>query len=82
MILYAHRRIEPQPILEPSTNLPIGVKMVYIGHMENNTAIRDYFTDTEWDAIFDAICEFQDHGEDESEMSAQIQSKITKLFAN
>ena len=56
--------------------------MVYIGHMENNTAIRDYFTDTEWDAIFDAICEYQDHGEDESEMSAQIQSKITKLFAN
>ena len=56
--------------------------MVYISHMENNTAIRDFFTETEWDAIFDAICEFQDHGEDEGEMSAQIQSKITKLFAN
>jgi hypothetical protein len=50
--------------------------------MENNTAIRDFFTETEWDALFDAICEYQDHGEDESEMSAQIQSKITKLFAN
>jgi hypothetical protein len=47
-----------------------------------NTAIRDFFTDTEWDAIFDAICEYQDHGEDESEMSHQIQSKISKLFNN
>ena len=81
MILYAHRRIEPQPILEPSTILPIGVKMVYIGHMENNTAIRDFFTETEWDAIFDAICEFQDHGEDEHLISHTIQMKIRELFA-
>ena len=69
-------------LIKLSTISPIGVKMVYIGHMENNTAIRDFFTDTEWDAIFDAICEFQDHGEDESEMSHQIQSKISKLFNN
>ena len=55
---------------------------MYCSLMDKTNAIRDYFTDTEWDAIFDAICEFQDHGEDESEMSAQIQSKITKLFAN
>ena len=65
-----------------STNLPIGVKMVYIGHMENNTAIRDYFTETEWDAIFDAICEFQDHGEDEHLISHTIQMKIRELFNN
>mgnify|MGYP000918422895 CR=1 FL=1 len=50
--------------------------------MEKNTAIRDYFTEEEWDAIFDAICEYQDHGEDESERSHQIQLKISKLFIN
>ena len=48
--------------------------------MENNTAMRDFFTETEWDAIFDAICEFQDHGEEEAELSHQIQLKISKLF--
>jgi hypothetical protein len=47
-----------------------------------NTAIINYFTDDEWDALFEAICEYQDHGPEESDMSAQIQSKITKLFAN
>ena len=50
--------------------------------MENNTAIRNYFTETEWDAIFDAICEFQDHGEDEHLISHTIQMKIRDLFAN
>ena len=50
--------------------------------MENNTAIRDYFTETEWDAIFDAICDYADHGEEEYDMSRQVQSKISKLFAN
>lgn len=48
--------------------------------MENNTAIRDFFTEDEWDAIFDAICEYQDHGPEESEMSSKIQSKIRQLF--
>ena len=54
--------------------------MVYIGHMEKNHAILNYFTDDEWDALFEAICEYQDHGPEESDMSAQIQSKISKLF--
>ena len=69
-------------LIKLSTISPIGVKMVYIGHMENNTAIRDYFTEDEWDAIFDAICEFQDHGEDEHLISHTIQMKIRELFAN
>ena len=50
--------------------------------MEKNHAIINFFTDDEWDALFEAICEYQDHGPEESDMSAQIQSKITKLFAN
>ena len=47
-----------------------------------NTAIRDYFTEEEWDALFDAICEYQDHGEEYVSLSNQIQSKISKLFRN
>ena len=50
--------------------------------MDKTNAIRDYFTEEEWDAIYYAICEYQDHGEEESEISAQIQSKLYKLFAN
>ena len=42
--------------------------------------IKEFFTEEEWDAIFDAICEYQDHGPEESEMSHQIQLKISKLF--
>ena len=34
--------------------------MVYIGHMEKNHAILNYFTDEEWDAIFDAMCDYAD----------------------
>jgi hypothetical protein len=41
---------------------------------------RQLFTETEWDAIFDAICEFQDHGEDEHLISHTIQMKIRELF--
>ena len=78
----AHRaKPDRWPILEPSTILAKGTKIGYCSLMDKTNAIRDYFTETEWDALFDAICEYQDHGEDESEMSAQIQSKITKLFA-
>ena len=72
--------VRPGPVGEPSTIRADGVKMVYIGHMENNHAILNYFTDDEWDALFEAICEYQDHGPEESDMSAQIQSKISKLF--
>jgi hypothetical protein len=36
--------------------------------------IKDFFTEEEWDAIFDAICS------EEFDMSRQIQSKISKLF--
>ena len=50
--------------------------------MDKTNAIRDYFTETEWDAIFDAICEFQDHGEDEHLISHTIQMKIRELFNN
>tara|TARA_B100000902_G_scaffold44867_2_gene52505 strand:- start:41763 stop:42011 length:249 start_codon:yes stop_codon:yes gene_type:complete len=44
--------------------------------------VRSYFTESEWDTLFDAICEFQDHGDEESEMSYNIQSKMQELFVN
>ena len=44
--------------------------MVYIGHMENNTAIRDFFTDTEWDAIFDVI-EYKEEWEKEEKFNVE-----------
>jgi len=48
--------------------------------MDKTNAILNYFTDDEWDAIFDAICDYADHGEEEYDMSRQVQSKISKLF--
>ena len=50
--------------------------------MENNTAIRDYFTEDEWDAIFSALSDYQDYGSEEAEQSRSAQSKISKLFNN
>ena len=42
--------------------------------------VKAYFTDDEWDAIFTAVCEYQDYGQEEAEMSSVLQSKISKLF--
>ena len=68
-----------------STNLPIGVKMVYIGHMENNTAIRDFFTDTEWDLIYTLLDQNRQYEDPEMEGIEDYDTalqKITKLFNN
>ena len=62
----AIRRAEAELAGEPAPDL------TYFGWKD--------FTDDEWDALFEAICEYQDHGPDESDMSAQIQSKIRQLF--
>ena len=40
MILYAHRRIEPQPILELSTILPIGHQMGYCYQVVRNLPLK------------------------------------------
>ena len=42
--------------------------------------VKAYFTDDEWDAIYNAMADYQDHGEEETEMSYVVQSKITLLF--
>lgn len=56
----------------------------YIKHSSNKpmstTAIRDYFTDKEWDAIDQAMGDFQDYGEEEAEHADNIRYKIGMLF--
>lgn len=42
--------------------------------------VKCYFTEDEWDAIYNALADYQDHGEEEAEMSYMVQSKITELF--
>ena len=42
--------------------------------------IQDFFTEEEWDAIYSAMADYQDHGEHETEIAYQIQAKITHLY--
>lgn len=44
--------------------------------------VRAYFTDEQWDAIYGAMEDYQDYGNEEAEMSYEIQSKISLLFKN
>jgi|TARA_B100001094_G_scaffold39008_1_gene33442 hypothetical protein len=47
--------------------------------MYNN--MKEFFTEDEWNAIYDSLADYQDHGETETELSYSIQSKITALFS-
>lgn len=44
--------------------------------------MMDLFTEDEWDAIYNAMADYQDHGEEESDLAYSVQSKITALFNN
>ena len=44
------------------------------------TASRDYFTDEEWDAIDQAMGDFQDYGDEQAEYADSIRHKIGMLF--
>ena len=44
----------------------------------STTTIKDYFTDQEWDAIYDALTEYRGCVDDESVDSAY--SKVAALF--
>jgi hypothetical protein len=50
--------------------------------MTDTTSIKEFFTNEEWDAIYEAMSEFQDHGDYESDLTDSVQSKISKLFLN
>ena len=54
-----------------------------IGYMEkqfSSQMIQKFFTEDEWDAIYNAMADYQDHGESETELSYSVQEKITELF--
>ena len=42
----------------------------------------DLFTEDEWDAIYNAMADYQDHGEEECDLAYSVQNKITALFNN
>lgn len=50
--------------------------------MPDTTSIKEFFTNEEWDAIYEAMSDYQDHGDYESEMTDSIQLKIQQLFLN
>lgn len=45
-----------------------------------NQMLQIMFTEDEWDAIYNAMADYQDHGEEEAEIAHEIQSKITMMF--
>jgi len=47
--------------------------------MYNN--LKEIFTEDEWNAIYDAMADYQDHGETETDLAHSVQSKITELFS-
>ena len=42
--------------------------------------IRNFFTDSEWDAIDSALSDYQDYGEIESELASSVHTKMYQLF--
>lgn len=47
--------------------------------MYNN--LKEFFTEDEWNAIYYAMADYQDHGEEEYDLSYSIQSKLIELFS-
>ena len=42
--------------------------------------IEGFFTDDEWNAIEEAMGDYQDYGDNAAELASQIEYKIYKLF--
>ena len=58
--------------------------------MENKTTtlstmqlqtVRDFFTETEWDAIDSALADYQDYGDQETDLMNSIADIMQMLFA-
>ena len=45
-----------------------------------NQMLQILFTEDEWDAIYNAMADYQDHGEEEADLAREIQHKITMMF--
>jgi hypothetical protein len=55
-------------------------KPLHLTEIMTKSIYQELFTEDEWDAIYSAMADYQDHGEDETELAYSIQSKITALF--
>lgn len=44
------------------------------------TVIRNFFTEDQWNAIECALGDYQDYGDEESDLSDQVLNKIHELF--
>ena len=51
-----------------------------VAHKDLNT-VRDFFTDDQWDVIYDALSEYQDYPEKE-DLTRETISAISQLFAS
>ena len=49
--------------------------------MTDTTTIKEFFTEEQWDAIFAAMGDYQDYGDEEADLADQVKSKITTLFS-
>ena len=47
---------------------------------QTTEAIRNFFNDTEWEAIERALADFQDYGDEEAKIVDSIGDKIYNLF--
>ena len=42
--------------------------------------VKEFFTDEQWNAIEEAMGDYQDYGDEQAEIASQIEYKIYKLF--
>ena len=47
----------------------------------NTQAIKEFFTDAEWDAIDSALADYQVYGDKEAELMNSIGNKMYELFS-
>ena len=55
-------------------------KITTLSTMQLQT-VRDFFTETEWDAIDSALADYQDYGDQETDLMNSIADKMQMLFA-
>ena len=48
---------------------------------EQQEVIKSFFTDVEWDAIDSALSDYQDYGEEATDLMVSISNKMYELFA-
>jgi hypothetical protein len=48
---------------------------------EQAQTINNFFTVDEWDAIYSALSDYADYGDDESDVADSVRMKIAKLVA-